>query len=71
MAITPERETSPIRYLDDDESHALFDREARRLMGMSGPEFIRKYDAGAFNAELDGPLHCKLAELIMLLPFGR
>jgi len=71
MAITPERETSPVRYLDDDESHALFDREARRLMGMSGEEFLRRYDAGEFDAEMDGPRHDVLARMEMLIPFGR
>ena len=71
MALSPERDTSGIRYLDDEESHQLFDREARRLMNMSGEEFIRKYDAGEFEAEMDGPQHHALVKLVMLLPFGR
>jgi hypothetical protein len=71
MALTPDQATSETRFLDDDESHQYFDRQARRLMDMSGEEFIRKYDAGEFNAELDGPQHRELAKLIMLLPFGR
>lgn len=71
MAITPERDTSPVRYLNDDESHELFDREARRLMGMSGPEFLRRHDAGEFEAEMDGPRHRELVQMVMLIPFGR
>lgn len=71
MAITPERSTNEIRFLDDDESHQFFDVQARRLMNMSGEEFVRKYDAGEFDSELDGPQHGVLAQLVMLLPFGR
>jgi hypothetical protein len=71
MATAPEQSTGEIRFLDDDESHQYFDREARRLMNMSGAEFIRRYDAGEFEAELDGPQHRALAKLVMLLPFGR
>jgi hypothetical protein len=32
-----------------DEVRALFDKEARRIMGISGEEFIRRYDAGEFD----------------------
>jgi hypothetical protein len=70
MATAPEQSTGEIRFLDD-ESHQYFDREARRLMNMSGAELIRRYDAGEFEAELDGPQHRALAKLVMLLPFGR
>jgi hypothetical protein len=69
MATVPEQSTSGIRYLDDDESHAYFDHEARRLMNMSGPEFIRRFDAGEFD--MDGPQHRQLVQLVMMLPFGR
>jgi hypothetical protein len=71
MALSPEHATSKTRYLNDDESHELFDRQARRLMDMSGEELIRKYDAGEFEAEMDGPQHHALVKLVMLLPFGR
>jgi hypothetical protein len=69
MATAPEQSTSGIRYLDDDESHACFDRQARRLMNMSSPELIRRFDAGEFD--LDGPQHRQRVKLVMLLPFGR
>ena len=71
MALSPERDTSGIRYLDDEESHQYFDREARRLMNMSGIEFLRRYDAGEFEAEMDGPRHHQLVEMVMLIPLGR
>lgn len=71
MALSPEHATSKTRFLNDAESHELFDREARRLMNMSGEEFLRRYDAGEFEAEMDGPKHHALVKLVMLLPFGR
>jgi hypothetical protein len=71
MATAPDPEQSQIRFLDDDESHAFFDAQARRLLNMSGEEFLRRYDAGEYAAEMDGPQHSELAELVILIPFGR
>ena len=71
MATAPEPEASRVRFLDDEESHQFFDEQARRLMNMSGEEFLRRYDAGEFEAELDGPRHSVLVEMIMMIPFGR
>jgi hypothetical protein len=71
VALIPDQATSGIRYLDDEESHQLFDREARRLMNMSGEEFLRRYDAGEFESEMDGPRHRQLVQMVMLIPFGR
>jgi hypothetical protein len=42
-----------IRFLDDDEARELFDRQARRLLGISGDEFLRRYDAGEYTATQD------------------
>jgi hypothetical protein len=44
----------------------LFDGWAHRLMGMSGPEFLRRYDAG--DLDTDDPAAARLA---MLIPFTR
>jgi hypothetical protein len=52
-----------IRFLDDDEARELFDREAHRLMGISGDEFPRRYDAG----EYDGPLDDRETDRVMLM----
>jgi hypothetical protein len=71
MATAPEPEQSQIRFLDDDESHAFFDAQARRLMKMSGEEFLRRYNAGEFVVEMDGPQHITLTEIVMMIPFGR
>jgi hypothetical protein len=48
------------------EGRAMFDREARRITGMSGEEFLEKYDRGEI-AEIDPDV----MGLLMLLPFVR
>jgi hypothetical protein len=71
MALASEPEDSRIHLLDDEESHQLFDAEARRLMNMSGEEFLRRYDTGEFEAEMDGPRHSQLVQMVMLIPLAR
>ena len=71
MATAPEPEASRIRFLDDDESHQFFDEQARRLMNMSGEEFLRRYDAGEFDEVLDDPRCRGMAMMISMIPFGR
>jgi hypothetical protein len=71
MAIAPERTNSEIRLLDDDESRAFFDEQARQLLNMSGEEFLRRYDAGEFKDIADDPHRREIAWLAMLRSFGR
>jgi hypothetical protein len=71
MATAHQPEQSQIRFLDDDESHAFFDAQARRLMNMSGEEFLRRYDAGEFDEVLDDPRCRGMAVMISMIPFGR
>lgn len=51
--------------------NALFDREARRVVGISGDEFLARWDAGEFRDWEDTPEGRKLSFLILLIPFGR
>lgn len=60
-----------VHYLSREEGRALFDAQAREQMGMSGDEFIRRWEAGEFDAVIDGPDHNKLMDLALLMPFGR
>jgi hypothetical protein len=54
------------KWMTQAESAAYFDREARRMTGLSGEEFVRRWDAG----ELDyGDPH--VIDVGMLLPRGR
>ncbi|HEX9701071.1 MAG TPA: hypothetical protein VGD06_16585 [Acidobacteriota bacterium] len=48
----------------------LFDRKAREWLGISGEEFVRRYDAGEYDG-VDCSTKPKLFRLLMLLPFAR
>lgn len=56
--------------LDEAESTAMFDRVAHREMGMSGEEFLRRWDAGEWDGvdldSVDG-----LVDVWMMLPAVR
>jgi hypothetical protein len=57
--------------LTPDEGMAYFDREARRLVGMSGEEFLRQLDSGTYQHTIgpDGEDR-NYNSLIMCLPFA-
>lgn len=66
-ALAPEQLDGPApRALTGDEARAEFDRRSRRLLGMSGVEFLRRWDAGELDADDD-----RVAELAFLSPLGR
>jgi len=71
MAVAPERETKPVRFLSQDEAHRFFDEQARRLLNISGDDFLRRYDAGEYDEILDDPDHPEIMDLVMLRSFGR
>ncbi|MGH2532144.1 MAG: hypothetical protein ACRDJW_07520 [Thermomicrobiales bacterium] len=53
------------------EAHALFDQQAREIMGMGGEEFLRRYDMGEFRDIPDDAEHTAYWFLTMLIPLGR
>lgn len=53
------------------EGRRLFDFEARRVTGLSGEEFLRRYDAGEIVEDDDTPEGRAIMGLIMLTAFGR
>lgn len=58
--------------LSREEGHELFDHVARDTVGMSGPEFLARYDAGEIEEPGDETREDHdLRYLIMLIPFGR
>lgn len=70
----------PVEEDDDDifvspeEGRRMFDAAVRRRMGISGDEFIRRWDSGEFKAiadiaDADGNRH--IMDLYFLMPFGR
>lgn len=71
MAVAPEHANGAVRFLGTDESHRFFDAQARRLLNMSGEEFLRKLDSGAFSGALDDRTQRAVLKLKMLRSFGR
>ncbi len=51
-----------------EEAHAIFDAAARRLLAMSGTEFLRRYDSGELVEDSSSP---GVTELVTMLPFAR
>jgi hypothetical protein len=71
MATTYGETTENIQWLTPDEGREFFDRQARRLLGISGEDFLRGWDAGEYDAIADDPDHPEVMRLAMLIPFGR
>jgi hypothetical protein len=62
----------PVRELTDEEAFAIFDKQARQRLGMSGEEFLEKWRADAFSDEFKDEHHSAFAYLsIMVAPFVR
>lgn len=68
---TPETDDEQIRWLDAEEERAFFDEQARAMLGISGAEFLRRLDAGEYDAIADDPAYPDVMYLIMLSSFGR
>lgn len=74
MAVKIEQTTGTLpSVMPPDEAVAFFDQVARYWVGMSGPEFIAKWDAGDYdNVDLDEtPEGRNIIMLRLLMPFGR
>ena len=67
MATVPPSITSGHIDLTEEEAAALFDREARRRLGMSGAEFIAAWESGQFDDDPDQPAVMYLAMLLPLV----
>lgn len=59
-----------IKVLSPEEGIVYFDRRSRELVGMSGDEFLRRWDAGEFRPVPDTPESRNLGRLVMLMPFA-
>ena len=57
--------------LTEDEAFALFDAQVRRLMcGMSGREFVRRWNAGEYVSIADEPGQRHIMRLGLMIPGG-
>lgn len=57
------------RFVTPEEGRELFDRQARRRMGISGDEFLHRYEGGEYD-DVDCTDSGVMA-MLMLLPFAR
>lgn len=60
-----------IQMLSADDGAALFDRQARSLLHISGAEFLRRWDRGDYRPVPDTAEGRKIRRLVMLMPFAR
>lgn len=65
-----ERETT-YHTADAAEGRAIFDRQAQKVLGISGAEFLRRWDAGDYRRVADDAEGRKVRRLAMLMPFAR
>ena len=71
MALAPQHFEGDVRFLGDDEARDHFDAQARRLMGVRGDEFLRRYAAGEYAATTDAEEQRAVMKLAMLAAVGR
>ncbi len=56
----------PVVEMNVEESRAFFDQKSRELLGMSGGEFLRRWNAGEYVAIADEPGNSDYIYLAML-----
>jgi hypothetical protein len=56
-------------FLTPEEARDLFDNRARMELGISGEEFLRRWDAGEYTPIPDTPEGWKVGRLYMMFPF--
>ncbi len=71
MAVASKRKNGTIHFLNREAGRAFFDEQARRLLGISGEELLRRLDAGEYDSIADDPDHSEIMDLAMLRSFGR
>lgn len=58
-----------IHFASAAEGRELFDHQARRLLTISGQEFLERWDAGEYRDMIDPDLARRVNRLAMLMPF--
>jgi hypothetical protein len=72
IAIAPEISAEDDdRYVTPEEGRRMFDEAARKIMGMSGDEFIRRWDAGEYAEVFDKEGYRHIGHLAGLISFAR
>ena len=57
-----------VEVLSQEDGRRILDEQAQHYLGMSGAEFLRRWDAGEYAENPDRP---EVMRLVMLLPLAR
>ena len=68
MERTAAREGGRIRELSGEQSWELFERAAGHYLGLSGEEFLERWESGYYK---DPDAEPGVMSVVMLLPFAR
>jgi hypothetical protein len=60
-----------IHLTTPEEGRVLFDRQAKKTLGISGNEFLERWDSGTYRTVSDSAERRKVRRLVMLMPFAR
>lgn len=61
-----------IEFVSVEEGRRIFDRRAQMELGISGEEFLRRWDAGEYPLPIDDDTEGrKIARLMMMMNFAR
>lgn len=71
MATTIRTTTQEPTVVSAAEARALFDRQARCLLNLSGEEFLARWDAGEYAVLPDTTEGRRIGYVALLIPFGR
>lgn len=58
-------------WVSPEEGRRMFDEAAREWAGMSGEEFIRRYEAGEYADMVESEDNRHIVDLVLLIPFAR
>jgi hypothetical protein len=60
----------PIHELTEEEARQIFDDNAQYYLGISGEEFLRRWDAGEYRNTDYSPDHTAIFQVEILLPLA-
>lgn len=60
-----------VDLMTPEEGRAHFDRRVEEALGISGDEFLRRWDSGMYRPVPDTSEGRKIGRLVMLMPFAR
>ena len=69
--IEPDEYEPRWRILTPEEGRAYFDEVCRNRLGISGDEFLRRWDAGEYRDSPDTPESSGIRSVAMLIPLAR